>query len=104
MVLNTQRKQNKIGFEKKRNQNHQTKDAKDRDKSLKEEYLKELSIEKVLSTYDISKNSFATLFPIPFSLDPAHRVNRKKEKKKEKEKRKKSNPIKRSLDKLKELI
>ena len=39
MVLNTQRKQTKVVFEKKRNQNHQTKDAKDRDKSLKEEYL-----------------------------------------------------------------
>ena len=98
-----------MGFKKKRNQNHQTKDAKVRDKSLKEEYLKKLNVERVLSTYDISKNSFATLFPTPFSLEPPHRVNRKeetkkKEKKKEKEERKKSNPIKRGLDKLKEMI
>ena len=89
MVLNTQRKQNKIGFEKKRNQNHQTKDAKVRDKSLKEEYLKKLSVEKILSTYDISKNSFATLFPTPFSLEPPHRVNRKEETKKRKKKKEK---------------
>ena len=109
MVLNTQRELTKVGLEMKRNQNHQTKDAKDRNKSMKEENLKKLKVEKVLSTYDISKNSFSTLFPTPFSLDPPHGVTRKegvkkKEKKQEKEERKKLNPIKRGLDKLKELF
>ena len=97
MVLTTQRELTKVCLEMKRNQNHQTKDAKDRNKSMKEESHKKLKVEKVLSTYDISKNSFATLFPTPFSLDPPRGVNKKEE-------RKKPNPIKRGLDKLKELF
>ena len=90
-------------------------------------------VEKILSTYDISKNAFATLFPTPFSLDSprAFPLNslfveltstehdesddiekakeiieekKKEEEKQEKEGKKKDNPIKRGLDKLKELI
>ena len=90
-------------------------------------------VEKILSAYDISKNAFATLFPTPFSLDSprdfppnslfaeltstehdesddieeAKQITEEKKKeevKQEKEEKKKENPIKRGLDKLKELI
>ena len=90
-------------------------------------------VEKILSAYDISKNAFATLFPTPFSLDsprdfPVNSLfveltstehdesddiekakeiteeKKKEEEKQEKEGKKKENPIKRGLDKLKELI
>ena len=90
-------------------------------------------VEKALSAYDISKNAFATLFPTPFSLDsprdfPVNSLfveltstehdesddiekakekteeKKKEEDKQEKEGKKKDNPIKRGLDKLKELI
>ena len=90
-------------------------------------------VEKALSAYDISKNSFATLFPTPFSLDsprdfPINNLfveltstehdesddieetkerteeKEKEEEKQDKEGKNKENPIKRGLDKLKELI
>ena len=95
-----------------------------------EDLIKKIGdVEKILSTYDISKNAFATLFPTPFSLDSPRDfpVNSlfveltstehdesddieqakeitKKEEKQQKEEKKKDNPIKRGLDKLKELI
>ena len=99
-----------------------------------EDLIKKIGdIEKILSAYDISKNSFATLFPTPFSLDspsdfPVNSLfveltstehdesddieeakeiteeKKKEEEKQEKEGKKKENPIKRGLDKLKELI
>ena len=35
-----------------------------------EDLIKKIrDVEKILSTYDVSKNAFATLFPTPFSLD-----------------------------------
>ena len=76
---------------------------------MKKEDVKTIDVERLLSTYDLSKNSLATLFPTPFSLDPPHGVNEKEGKKGEEEKqdkkeKKKENPIKRGLDKLKELI
>ena len=90
-------------------------------------------VEKILSAYDISKNAFATLFPTPFSLDSprdfppnsliveltstehdesddieeAKQITEEKKKEEEKQEiegKKKENPIKRGLDKLKELI
>ena len=90
-------------------------------------------VEKVLSAYDMSKNAFVTLFPTPFSLDsprdfPVNSLfveltstehdesddieeakeiteeKKKEEEKQQKEEKKKDNPIKRGLDKLKELI
>ncbi len=99
-----------------------------------EDLIKKIGdVEKILSAYDVSKNAFATLFPTPFSLDsprafPQNSLfveltstehdesddieqakeiteEKKKEKEKqEKEGKKKDNPIKRGLDKLKELI
>ena len=72
---------------------------------MKKESLKTIDVERLLATYDLSKNALATLFPTPFSLDPPHDVNEKEEKEKqEKQEKKKENPIKRGLDKLKELI
>ena len=109
MVLLAEREQIEVVRVKEKNRNHLIKDARDRNKPLKKENPKTLDVEKVLSTYDISKNAFATLFPTPFSLDPPRGVNEKEEKKageekREKEEMKKENPIKRGLDKLKELI
>ena len=99
-----------------------------------EDLIKKIGdVEKILSAYDISKNAFATLFPTPFSLDsprdfPPNSLiveltstehdesddieeakqiteeKKKEEEKQEKEGKKKENPIKRGLDKLKELI
>ena len=99
-----------------------------------EDLMKKIGdVEKILSSYDISKNAFATLFPTPFSLDsprgfPLNSLfveqtsteydesddieeakqiteeKKKEEEKREKEEKKKENPIKRGLDKLKELI
>ena len=105
MVLLAEREQIEVGKVKEKNRDHPIKDARDRNKPMKKENPKTLDVEKVLSTYDISKNSFATLFPTPFSLDPPRGVNEKEgEEKTEKEEMKKENPIKRGLDKLKELI
>ena len=90
------------------NRDHQTKDVRGRNKSMKKENPTTIDVERLLSTYDLSKNALATLFPTPFSLDPPHGVNEKEDEKEEKEKQekeeKKENPIKRGLDKLKELI
>ena len=99
-----------------------------------EDLIKKIGdVEKILSAYDVSKNAFATLFPTPFSLDSprAFPLNslfveltstehdesddieeakeiaeerKKEEEKQEKEEKKKDNPIKRGLDRLKELI
>ena len=109
MVLLAERKQIKVERVKEKNRDHPIKDATDRNKPMKKENPKTLDVEKVLSTYDISKNAFATLFPTPFSLDPPRGVNEKEDKKegeekREKEEKKKEKPIKRGLDKFKELI
>ena len=102
MVLLAEREQIEVERVKEKNRDHPIKDARDRNKPLKKENPKTLDVEKVLSTYDISKNAFATLFPTPFSLDPPHDTNEKEEK--ENQEKEKENPIKRGLDKLKELI
>jgi len=97
-----------VRITKKKSLGHQTKDARGRNKSMKKENPTAIDVERLLSTYDLSKNALATLFPTPFSLDPPHDVNEKEDEKEEKEKQekeeKKENPIKRGLDKLKELI
>ena len=87
-----------------------------------EDLIKKIGdVEKILSAYDISKNAFATLFPTPFSLDsprgfPLNSLfveltstehdesDDIEEAKQITEEKKKENPIKRGLDKLKELI
>ena len=108
MVLNTEKKQIVVGMGKEVNRDHQTKDVRGRNKSMKKENPTTIDVERLLSTYDLSKNALATLFPTPFSLDPPHGVNEKEDEKEEKDNQekeeKKENPIKRGLDKLKELI
>ena len=69
---------------------------------MKKENSKTIDVERLLGTYDLSKNSLATKFTTPFSLDPPHDTNEKEEK--ENQEKEKENPIKRGLDKLKELI
>ena len=100
--MNKVKKQIKAKIAKKKNLGHQTKEEKDRNKSMKKENSKTIDVERLLGTYDLSKNSLATLFPTPFSLDPPHDTNEKEEK--ENQEKEKENPIKRGLDKLKELI
>ena len=87
-----------------------------------EDLIKKIGdIEKILSAYDVSKSAFATLFPTPFSLDSPRAFPQNssfveltstehdesddiEEAKEITEEKKKDNPIKRGLDKLKELI
>ena len=93
--MNKDKEEIKEEIVKKENLGLQTKDERDRNKSMKKENSKTIDVERLLGTYDLSKNSLATLFPTPFSLDPPYDTNEKEEK---------ENPIKRGLDKLKELI
>ena len=89
MVLNTEKKQIVVGMGKEVNRDHQTKDVRGRNKSMKKENPTTIDVERLLSTYDLSKNALATLFPTPFSLDPLMALMKKKMRKKRKKSKKK---------------
>ena len=57
MVLLAEREQIEVERVKVKNRNHPIKDARDRNKPMKKENPKTLDVEKVLSTYDISKTN-----------------------------------------------
>ena len=59
--MNKEKEQIKEEIVKKENLGLQTKDERDRNKSMKKENSKTIDVERLLGTYDLSKNSLATL-------------------------------------------